>query len=273
MEEIKNRYHFDEKIHVHYLDDKPLCGTSTVESVLAKPLSWWASGKAMELLGWVNRNLEPNEALRLESSTKVLEEIKKMGPKTYLALLDKAYKNHSVTLKDSATAGTDLHALLEKWVKSKMQNQIQGTPVCDPEEQIMPFVDWCNKFVKRFLWSELHTYSESLWIGGITDCGVEMIDGKVGIIDFKSAKEVYFDHFVQCGGYALQLEENGGFDANGFKVFQLEHNIDFMAIVPFGAKNIVPTLNKNGEGTTVEDFKNSFKACLTIYKNKQKYNE
>lgn len=260
---MTNRYHFDDKIHCHYLDGKALVGTSSVSGVLSKPLTWWASGKAVEVLGWTNKNLEPNIDKRIETCTPMLEKVKTMPPKVYLALLDKAYANHSVYLQDTATAGTDLHATLEEWVKSV----IEGKEIT-PCEQIMPFVEWCRKFVKRFLWSELYTYSEQLWLGGITDCGVEMHNGDIGIIDFKSAKEAYYEHFLQCAGYIIELEESGGYTANGDKVFTLDKPIEFMAICPFGAKDIIPRTNHN-----IKDFKESFKSCLQIYKHKKEYGE
>ena len=56
------KYKFDESIdpetgkqnHLHLLDGKPLTGTSSVEDVLSKVLTWWASGLAVEKFGWLN---------------------------------------------------------------------------------------------------------------------------------------------------------------------------------------------------------------------------
>lgn len=120
---MPNRYHFDDKIHVHYLDDKALCGTSTVVGVLGKPLTWWASGKAVELLGWTNKNLQPDMAVRIETAKPYLDKIRQMQLGEYLGLLDKAYANHSVFLKDSAQKGTDLHKILERYVKAEMKRK------------------------------------------------------------------------------------------------------------------------------------------------------
>lgn len=255
------KYRFDPDIHAHYLDDKCLMGTSTVCGVLGKPLSWWASGKAVELLGWTNKNVEKNIKRRILTCTPYLQTIKSMTATQYLELLDLAYANHQTSLKKSAVKGTDLHAELEKWVKSVMEgNEIE------PIEQIMPFVSWCKQYVKRFLFSELHTYSEVLWLGGIADCGVEMTNGDYGIIDFKSAKDAYFEHYLQCAGYVIQLEENGGFTATGDKIFTLDKPIEFMAVCPFGSKDIVPRTRHN-----VAEFKESFKATVQIYKHKRDY--
>ena len=48
------KYNFNSVEHLHSLDDKPLTGTSTVCGVLYKPLTWWAAGKTLEVLGWTN---------------------------------------------------------------------------------------------------------------------------------------------------------------------------------------------------------------------------
>jgi hypothetical protein len=50
----------DRENHVHLLNDKPLIGTSTVVGVIAKPLTWWASGLAVEEMGW-QKKLDPRK--------------------------------------------------------------------------------------------------------------------------------------------------------------------------------------------------------------------
>lgn len=256
-----NKYNFDDSVHLHSLDGKPLFGTSTIIKVVSKPLSWWASGKAVEYLGWTNKKEQPSIFKRTLTAAPTLKKIKEMDPKQYVELLDRAYANHANSLNKAADAGTDLHAKLEEWVKSVMSGK-----EITPDPQIMPFVDWCNKFVKKFLWSELHVYSETLWVGGIVDCGVEMSNGDIGLIDFKSSKEAYWTHFIQCGGYALQLEENGGFTATGEKIFQLDKPIEFFAVLPFGAEDKIPRTNHN-----INQFKEAFKAATILYKNQKEY--
>lgn len=232
-----NRYKFiDEgKEHLHTLDGKPLLGTSSASSVLAKPLTWWASGLACEKFGWMNKGNAkkgwvPKE-VRLEKAFERWEEICSMDGEEYLALLDDAYAAHSKKLDSSAKEGTDLHKLVEDYIKSCINSgrvQMYG-PL-----EIQPFVDWAVKNVKRFLWSEMHCYSEKFWIGGITDFGFEDNEGKYGIGDIKSSKEAYLSQFWQCAGYDIQISENGGFDKDGNKVFTLDKPIDYYMIFPFG---------------------------------------
>lgn len=253
-----NRYKFKENIHVHTLDGKNLTGTSSVSSVLAKVLTWWASGLAMGKFGWMNVK-ESTKKDRLDYQVKFRKDLLLMSPEEYDAYLESAYRAHADYVKQAAEGGTDLHASLEEWVKGEMS----GNHV-EPIERILPFVKWCKENVAKFLWSEVHTYSEKLWLGGISDLGVELRDGRCGIVDFKSAKEVYFEHFLQDAGYAIQLEESGGYTADGDKILTLEKPISFLAIVPFGAKDITPQMT-----TDVAGFKNSFVAALRLYQHKK----
>lgn len=250
--------------HLHSLGGKPLIGTSTVLSVIAKPLTWWASGMAVGKLGWVNsknkfggRYVSTPLEDRIRAAEPVLEQIRHMDAESYVSLLDEAYKAHSVKLKDSAKAGTDLHAELEDWVKGSM-----GRPsrmVFDP--RIEPFVEWSRANVRKFLWSEGHCYSETMWTGGISDAGAELNDGSICIIDFKSSKEAYASQFFQIGGYDLEISENGVFDAAGNLIMRLDGPITRHIIVPFGASKVMPVAVDS-----VEENREAFKAALSLYK-------
>jgi hypothetical protein len=277
--ESQKEYRFNEEIvkgkanHIHQLYDegewKNLIGTSTALGVLAKPLTWWASGLAVTELGWIKagdwkllKTKEQKEAdlvRRIAHTSPIFDEIKDLAVEDYIKRLDKAYKAHSVKLDSSAEKGKDLHAELERFVKDHMSGEYK-TPD-DYEAKIEPFIRWTEKNVKRFLWSELHVYSRSLWLGGITDAGAELNDGSFVIVDFKSSKEAYDSHFLQIGGYDLQLSENGGFTKDGERIFTLEKPISQYIVVPFGAEVPEPVAVKS-----VEKHKEIFKHVLEIYR-------
>lgn len=110
------KYKFNEKIHAHTLDDKPLIGTSTIVGVVAKPLTWWSSGMAVAKLGWTNP--KTTDAETVKSALQMgYDLVKGLSLEEYGKLLGEAYKAHSVKLKDTAEAGTDMHSLLENYVK------------------------------------------------------------------------------------------------------------------------------------------------------------
>jgi len=272
------KYHDEKGQHLHELDSKPLIGTSTVIGVLAKTLTWWASGLACAEFGWIKeadkrKNTEQeiieNGIARQKSALTMLEKFSAMTPDEYVALTDKAYKAHSVKLDKAADKGTDMHELLENFVKECLVDD--GKPHEDliHGKEVELFSKWSVANVKRFIASEAHCYSEKLWTGGITDCVAELTDGKLAIIDFKSSREVYDSHAIQAAGYAIEAEENGLFDADGklindtFNVLGADKpsEIDVLIVFPFGAEKVEPALKYDVEG-----YKRCFEACVLLYK-------
>lgn len=256
------RFKDSNKEHLHVFNGRPLIGTSTVSSVLAKPLTWWASGLACEKLGWMNKGnakkgWTPKEE-RLKKAGAMLEELRYMSEEQYLDLLDDAYKAHSVKLETSAEAGTDLHAELERFVKYHM-GLIVAAKDFDPK--IKPFIEWTEQNVKRFISSEGHVFSTRMWTGGITDCVCELNDGRFGIIDFKSSKEAYISQFLQIAGYDIQITENGIFSPEGVQTWKAERPFDFYAVVPFGAPKFTVEFRND-----TEVLKEGFEAMLKLYK-------
>jgi len=258
---------FGKPQHLHTLDDKPLIGTSSALKVLAKPLTWWASGLACSKFGWIKKldtrknsieEVEKNKIERLELAKKRFSEIKGFSDEDYLKLLDEAYKAHAEKLSDSADKGVDLHAELERYVKNTMKFRFDKKPY---DEKIKPFIEWSKANVKKFIASEVHCYSSELWTGGICDCIAELNNKCLAIVDFKSSKEAYDSHFIQCAGYALQLEENGMFDRDGKVNKKLDGTIGELVVFPFGASPVEPEIRLN-----VAQYKEGFKNTVALYK-------
>lgn len=272
--------------HLHTYDMVPLLGTSTVLSILTPPLTWWASGLAVKEFGIS----DPKVITKIKNKTATVEEVKEcmvsvglkhqeiknMPLEGYYNLLDKAYRAHSVKLKDSAKKGTDLHAELEKFVKHVISSQLNSELTVQAivqgctgmfDSKIQPFIEWSSQNVKKFLFSELHTYSQEYWIGGITDAGVELNSGEYAIIDFKSSKDAYQTQFWQIAGYNIQLEESGGYTADGEKIFILDKPVTQYIVVPFGKEPVVPVFSKY----ELNKCKKAFLGCLTVYKLTDQY--
>src|SRR5678809_814243 len=111
------RYRFDAEKHVHLLDERPLCGTSTICNVIAKPLVWWASAKAVFPLGW-RRKSEFKVAERLEAATEAQARIAAMTPREYMDFLEAdCYRAHNTEKEETAVEGTATHEELENYVK------------------------------------------------------------------------------------------------------------------------------------------------------------
>ena len=290
-EDFRTKYRFNDELdekgnrkHEHLLwserknEYEQLTGVTTVLDVLGKVLTWWASGLAVSKLGWTNSKIKVDGKYQTTLTEQRLAHLKpireaqsKLDDKDYLSLLDEAYKAHSVRLDETADVGTDLHAELEKYVKWHMAfNSGKGIETFESQkwsDKTIAFAQWADKNVKRFLWSEGYCYDEILFMGGITDCGVEMKDGTFGIIDFKSAKEAYFNHFVQIAIYDLLMNKNGLFNKDG-----TEYDIDGMEdftrftkyfVIPFGAKEF-----KVEENNKIKGLKDAGIACITLYRQK-----
>jgi hypothetical protein len=269
-----NRYKYFDSAgeHLHTLDGRPLVGTSRVGSILAKPLSWYGAGKAVEVFGCPdpkvltkikNKKATPEEISKHTYALGLyLEMIKRFTVDDYCALIDKAYRAHDVYKRSRAKTGTDLHAECEKFVKQCMYG-LDKFPYETYPDEIIPFAKWTRENVKRFLWSEGHCYSEKHWLGGISDAGYETKDGKYGILDFKSSKEAYMDQFWQCAGYAIQIEENGILDADGNQVLDTGQfcSFDEVCVFPFGGEKPRPYFHEDMAGS-----KEAFLAELLIYK-------
>lgn len=264
---MNNRYSFIEADHIHTLDGKPLIGTSTALSVLAKPLTWWASGLAVAELGWTPINGKDKKAIpfeqRLPTASERFNEIKNLSPEEYLKLLDKAYRAHSTNLKKTATAGTDMHAELEKYVKRMITDQAgKPIPMNGYEHKAVElFADWAVKNVEQFLVSEAHCYSEELWTGGIVDLIYEDTQGRLIIMDFKSSKDAYLSQFFQDAGYDIAISENGALDKDGNLILKLERSADGYAVFPFGMENPEPQFHFDTEGA-----KKGFKASVCLHR-------
>lgn len=255
LEASEPRYqYFDTKgEHLHTYAGKPLIGTSTVINVLSKPLTYWASGLACQKFGWLNpKKYSKEERLNAISDFRS----KDFTDEEWLSLCDEAYHAHKTSLKDSAEAGTDLHAEAEKFVKDHI-NGVSGKY----DEKIKCFIDWTHKNVKRFLWSESNCYSLMYWVGGISDCGAELNDGSYVIIDFKSSKEAYQSQFIQIAGYALQIEENGIYTKNGELIQKFEKEFSQYVVFPFGAEVVEAQYRFN-----VDELKEGFKSALVLHK-------
>lgn len=275
------RYSFDKEKHIHYLDGKRLYGTSTILDVLNKPgLTWWASGQACAEFGWTPLNKDKDgkiawrETERLKNraaearivSDNRFTDIVRMSSAQYFELLDKAYRAHNDNKNTAATKGTKLHEHCETYIKRRIagDSSLEGLPA-----EVLPFVAWSENNVKRFLFSEIHCYSERLWVGGITDFAYEDMHERWILADVKSAKEAYFANMVQMGGYNLQLIDNGGMDMHGELTFTMGAGyFSGHAVFHFGEGFTEPTISY-----LVERNRRAFENTLALYKDSEEFDK
>lgn len=266
------RYSFEAGAHIHRLDKEPLIGTTTALGIIDKAgLTWWASGMACAEFGWVNPKKHTPEEVVLAAKVGLDRILTKYADmlqndyKSWIKYLDKAYRAHHTEKGRTAELGTNLHFGVEQFIKSRMTDgKIHLTS--EQLKILMPFIEWSEKNVKKWVFSEMHCYSERLWCGGIVDLAYIDMQDRFILGDVKSAKDIFFSNVCQLGGYTIQLEENGGYTADGDRVFKLERPIEGHAIFHFGGGFKEPAISYR-----VERNKRAFESALSLYKEKMDF--
>ncbi len=271
---VTPRYRFlnDNDEHLHTLDGRQLYGTSTVVGIISKELTWWASGMALAPLGFLNKRKGHKIAERVSAASMAKCRIASMPAREYADFLDECYRAHNTKKETTAVAGTNMHLHLEEYVNESIYRNA-GEPLdlipADTRE-VAIFSEWACANVREFLWSEAHCYSERLWTGGISDVGAILRDGTFAIIDFKSAKEAYYGYFVQMGGYATAIIENGLLTADGATVhsgwnLQAPNRFGAFIVFPFGAADVKPDIR-----TSTAAFERNFESAVDLYVGKSR---
>jgi len=257
----KDIYLFNKEEHAHTLNGVALTGTSSIGNVLAKNLTWWSaelsavecleSGEKIETI-----RQEYEEAVNSGNKKEAIDALQRKYP-----IFKKARFAHFNSRNKSAKSGTDLHEVLERYVKLKMGRAKTKCPTKKELKLIQPFIYWSEENVKQFLASEAHCYSKELWVGGIVDAVAELRDGTLAVIDFKSAKAVYITHYIQTSGYAIEIDENGLFSSDGEHQMKLDKKIGALIVVPFGAEVIKPEIRKQ-----ISQYEAGFKSAVELYR-------
>lgn len=249
-------YKFNESIHVHTFNEVPLTGTSTAISggFPKTALIYWALQMCLKEFGWLpekeridNKYKTVKKELRLKAVSDFQEKVKELSDADLLAWFDRAYVAHNSKKEEAAQKGTDMHSLLEGYVKAKIRGEkIKKTSIILSDDRVLQFAKWAKENVKQFIYSEVNVYSEVHWLGGITDCVALLKNGNYAIIDFKSSREAYLSQFCQLALYDLQQSENGFFDNTGKKVGK-PLDISEYIIFPFGATEMIPAVRIDKE--------------------------
>lgn len=229
------KYRFDDPQHIHLLDGQPLFGTSTVIKEIMPPFlaKWGATCAVDHIKLGINKDGMLDKFERLEEAVLAWSKVR----------------------QTAADKGTDAHEELEKYVKACIEN---GAPMQIPgKDAVAKFSEWAVKNVEIFIASEVHTYHKELWVGGIVDGVVKLKTGQLAVLDFK-ASGTYFNQFVQCAGYSLQLEESGYGNADGSNWRPVEGKIEALVVFPYerGKPEII---------TNVEGFKDAFRHMALVY--------
>lgn len=109
-----------------------------------------------------------------------------------------------------ADIGTLAHRIIEAYLKKETVDFSEYTPKQKEmaENSAKKFFDWEKKNDFKIISSELQLVSEKNFFGGTCDIYADL-NGKKTLIDIKTSKACYSEHFTQVAAYAILLEENG----------------------------------------------------------------
>ena len=134
-------------------------------------------------------------------------------------VIEEALKQHTIKKEEAASLGSMVHDFCEQFSKFKSGKSL----VCPEITADMPegvvkginaFLEWFMGHDVKFLESERLVFSRTNEFVGMLDA-IAMVDGKKMLIDYKTSKNVYNEHYYQVAGYKLAYEEEMGKNIEG----------------------------------------------------------
>lgn len=196
---------FNKEGHYYELDGKRLHGVTTVLGVIAKPmLIGWAAKQTAE---WIRENATTYHEQPLGNEIK-------HGWVVWESDLQEAVKAHTKKKEAGGAKGTDLHSIVEGYVKNCIVAGGHAFPIMlgqDTNPGFHQFVKWACDNSVQFLASEKRVYNDDpdLWYAGTADFTC-IIKGKRLVGDLKTMKKLWDRQpFLQTAAYLMALERMG----------------------------------------------------------------
>lgn len=191
---------FDENKHAYSFDGKPMIGTTSVLSVIAKPnLIQWSANEACKYLDNVRNSF-------VEDAGIPPKEYLIFNPEKFDIALNEAKTAHRRKKEDAGTKGTDIHKEIEIIIKGAIA--MDGYLPADIQRgklQIQNFLSWAKENNVKFLASEKQVYNLEYWYAGTLDFLCQ-IGGKIYLGDVKTSSGIWPEHWLQTSAYQLALE-------------------------------------------------------------------
>jgi hypothetical protein len=232
-------FYFDPETHRYFMDGVLMTGCTTILGVMAKPaLIPWAAGKVVEYIKAECEFVKQDVADGKDGYYMVAE-----------SDLAEAKVAHTKFRDKRAAEGTDLHAIVETYIKRCIEQGGKPQDLLPDEADIEQFHLWAVEHVDRFIESEVKLYSKTLFVAGTADFIFEK-GGKLFVGDIKNKKKIYGrEPFFQCAGYSIMKSEMDGSEFDGYCVVRLWES------------EIEPLWSFDTEGD-----KEGFLACARLYR-------
>ncbi len=200
---------FDADTHSYFFDGKPMTGCTTILGVMAKPaLIQWAANQAVE---YTRREVEA-----CLTETGAAPELSVLD-----GILERARTAHAKFRDKRGVEGTDLHAIVEGYIKRCIAAGGKAQELQPDEADIEKFHLWAVEQDLEFIESEVKLYSKKLFVAGTADFMFKKGD-KLFVGDIKNKKKIYGrEPFFQCAGYSIMRSEMTGEAFDGYCVVRL----------------------------------------------------
>ena len=111
---------------------------------------------------------------------------------------------------DAASIGTLAHAMVQAHLTNEELDTEQYSPIeLDlASNAVLSFHEWQKQHRLNVLLCEEPLVSDKYRFGGTIDCYCTL-DGVPTLLDFKTGKAIYDEHFVQLSAYKMLLQEHG----------------------------------------------------------------
>lgn len=167
------------------------------------------------------------------------------GEQVTILDVEEACKQHTIRKKEAADIGTEIHSLVEKWIK---QEEIDVPEDVRIRNGLDAFLKFQQEHKAKWIDSEKIIYSPTHDYAGILDAVAE-IAGDLVLVDFKSSNGIYPEMSFQTAAYQMAYEEMTG------------KQIKYRLIARFGKDNGEFELRRYEDN---QKDKAAFLACLTL---------
>jgi len=132
------------------------------------------------------------------------------GEKIDLDLIYEACNQHNKKKEEAASIGTQVHDWAEKFSIAMRNGQEMPDIRDDFDDRVImginAFIDWYKEHKVKLIDAERLVYSKEHEFCGLADAIAE-INGKLVLIDYKTAKGIYTDMYYQVAAYFLAYNE------------------------------------------------------------------
>jgi hypothetical protein len=158
-----------------------------------------------------------------------------------------------------ASVGTLAHSIVECHLTGQKVDFSDYSPNQRElsERAAAKFFEWEKKNTFKVIKAEIQLVSDKYYFGGTCDIYADL-NGKKTLIDIKTSKACYSEHYTQCSAYAILLDENG-------------YPVEDVKILRIGREEAEGFDEK--EVPVVEIHKEKFLACLKILQLNNKLKE